>query len=175
MRIDEWVSFAKRSSVDEFTTRWPAPFLMSEIVGATAHDVQYGHMTIDTHAPPVQVLPNTLPEMIQAAPLRVEPIIKSARNPFNDRIFVGRAKNTDLVLENESVSKVHAYFEPCFGRRLAHPRLRLAQWHTPRHTTSRAPRTREAGLLGGTAVRTVSSFLRSTDGAAHLVAAAHRG
>ncbi len=36
---------------------------------------------------------------------------KSGANPYSDRIIVGRAKNSDIVLRQDSVSKVHAYFK----------------------------------------------------------------
>lgn len=38
------------------------------------------------------------------------PLAKTDRNPWGDRILVGRAKNNDIVLQNQSVSKVHAHF-----------------------------------------------------------------
>jgi hypothetical protein len=38
------------------------------------------------------------------------PLIKSSRNPWSDRISVGRARNNDVVLFRQSVSKLHAHF-----------------------------------------------------------------
>jgi hypothetical protein len=37
-------------------------------------------------------------------------VVKTDRNPFQQMITVGRAKNNDVVLDDKSVSKVHAYF-----------------------------------------------------------------
>lgn len=40
----------------------------------------------------------------------VAPIVKRQRGPFQDRISVGRARNSDIVIRNSSVSKLHAHF-----------------------------------------------------------------
>lgn len=40
----------------------------------------------------------------------VEKIEKSDRNPYQDRISLGRATNNDVVLSHASVSKIHAHF-----------------------------------------------------------------
>ena len=37
------------------------------------------------------------------------PIRKTDRNPFAQTVIVGRARNSDVVLESATVSKVHAY------------------------------------------------------------------
>ena len=42
--------------------------------------------------------------------MRVALVKKSARNPFVDQIYLGRANNNDIILEDESVSKAHAFF-----------------------------------------------------------------
>jgi hypothetical protein len=41
--------------------------------------------------------------------LRVIPIDKSSRNPYKDRISLGRARNCDIVIRHPSISKLHAH------------------------------------------------------------------
>lgn len=42
--------------------------------------------------------------------MRIALVKKSVRNPFADQIYLGRANNNDIILEDESVSKAHAFF-----------------------------------------------------------------
>lgn len=39
----------------------------------------------------------------------IAPIAKTLRNPFSQAVIVGRARNSDIVLPSQTVSKVHAY------------------------------------------------------------------
>jgi hypothetical protein len=41
----------------------------------------------------------------------VYPIAKGGSNPWSDRILVGRASNNDIVIRNDRISKLHAYFQ----------------------------------------------------------------
>jgi hypothetical protein len=43
------------------------------------------------------------------------PLTKSQRNPYLDRISVGRARNSDVVVRHASVSKLHAHFREADG------------------------------------------------------------
>jgi hypothetical protein len=45
-----------------------------------------------------------------AQPTDVLAIRKAPGNPYPDRISIGRARNCDLTLRHESVSKLHAHF-----------------------------------------------------------------
>lgn len=42
----------------------------------------------------------------------IMPVRKSSRNPYSDRIFVGRAKDCDVILPSPHVSKLHAHILP---------------------------------------------------------------
>ncbi len=41
----------------------------------------------------------------------IYPLSKSGSNPWSDRVLVGRASNNDIVLRNDRISKLHAYFQ----------------------------------------------------------------
>ena len=43
--------------------------------------------------------------------VRLAPLSKSDRNPYQNFIFVGRASTCDVILRDASVSKTHAVFE----------------------------------------------------------------
>ncbi len=42
----------------------------------------------------------------------IMPVRKSSRNPYSDRISVGRAKTCDIILPSPHVSKLHAHIMP---------------------------------------------------------------
>jgi pSer/pThr/pTyr-binding forkhead associated (FHA) protein len=47
----------------------------------------------------------------RAGSVRPLPLSKSGSNPWSDRILVGRASNNDVVLRNDRISKLHAWFQ----------------------------------------------------------------
>src|SRR4051794_10640808 len=58
-----------------------------------------------------QFTPNQVnrPMPAGARDFRLLRIVKTARNPWADRISIGRAANNDLVIRHASVSKLHAH------------------------------------------------------------------
>ena len=48
------------------------------------------------------------PQVDEAGPST--PLLKSDRNPYSERISVGRGSTCDIILQNGHVSKVHAHF-----------------------------------------------------------------
>ena len=63
----------------------------------------------------------TVAEALADASVYLAPLAKSARNPYQNFIFVGRASTCDVILRDASVSKTHAVFE----RDDAHPLWKL--------------------------------------------------
>jgi hypothetical protein len=111
---------AEARSLDKkkFAAKYPHPWLLSELV------------KLPSLAPPgsSELRPYTTDSMSQGArrmlatkpsPLALQnrtesfvllPVIKSDRNMWEERILIGRAANNDIVLDDPSVSKAHAYF-----------------------------------------------------------------
>jgi pSer/pThr/pTyr-binding forkhead associated (FHA) protein len=50
-------------------------------------------------------------EALREEGVLLAPLRKSARNPYENFIFVGRASTCDVILRDASVSKTHAVFE----------------------------------------------------------------
>jgi pSer/pThr/pTyr-binding forkhead associated (FHA) protein len=59
------------------------------------------------------IAPSSLAAHLAGEPGRfgIYPVRKSGSNPWSDRVLVGRAVNNDIVLRNDRISKLHAYFE----------------------------------------------------------------
>jgi hypothetical protein len=49
--------------------------------------------------------------MVDPSRFGIYPLSKSGSNPWSDRVLVGRASNNDIVLRNDRISKLHAYFQ----------------------------------------------------------------
>jgi hypothetical protein len=86
---------AARSSEAEFVGRHPHAFLSFD---APDEDEDHHFMT------ELGDVPATRKQMV------VAPITKREKSPFQDRISVGRARNSDIVIRHSSVSKLHAHF-----------------------------------------------------------------
>jgi pSer/pThr/pTyr-binding forkhead associated (FHA) protein len=43
--------------------------------------------------------------------LEIIPVVKTARNPFQSKIIVGRTSTQDIIIDDLLISKFHAYFE----------------------------------------------------------------
>jgi pSer/pThr/pTyr-binding forkhead associated (FHA) protein len=105
---------AKLSSL-QFVAAYPHFWLLVEAL----KQAQPRGMVFDTIAPGAQMTAGALSQAmlrildgdVRANPQRYElyPVLKTPRNPWTDRVLIGRAPNNDVVLDNPSVSKVHAY------------------------------------------------------------------
>jgi hypothetical protein len=94
---------AARLSSDEFTRRHPAPVLLLN------YDEDWAdfHTSIRSTA---EILAGAEEEAAAKEVLAVREIVKSDRNPYADRISVGRASSNDIVIKHPSVSKLHGHF-----------------------------------------------------------------
>lgn len=100
-----------------FTDKYPHPFLLCEtnkLVSTTPSRIELVSPATAMAIPTFNRTPATTPsrDAIIGRPnaFAALAVVKSERNPWADRILVGRAKNNDIVLFNQSVSKVHACF-----------------------------------------------------------------
>ena len=82
------------------------PLLLADFVDATPPKGEFRTATREaaTGLPPIEVA-------MRSPSLRVLAIEKTARNPNEEFVFIGRASTCDVILRDASVSKSHAVFE----------------------------------------------------------------
>jgi hypothetical protein len=98
----ELLGQAANSDLDTFCRRVTSPALVLQLPEDSADFVtKVGITTADLSGDP---------EQDPLAPTAVRLVQKSDRNPYVDRISVGRAQSCDIVLRHPSVSKLHAHF-----------------------------------------------------------------
>lgn len=90
-----------------FRARWTHPVLVRQDSSGADEDAGFetGFMprdTVDFDGPP--------PVSDAGAPGRVFAIFKPADRPFQERVGVGRARNTDVCIRLPRISKYHGYF-----------------------------------------------------------------
>ncbi|WP_129346887.1 FHA domain-containing protein [Sorangium cellulosum] len=110
--IQRWCAELRRWSAEEFTARHQGLFLLVGQPSSASERVDFE--TCDAH--------NYLAKLTRASrsdhdELRVLRIEKSSRNPYTDRISLGRARNCDVVIRHPSVSKLHAHIRVEAGER----------------------------------------------------------
>jgi len=106
---------ATTSTLEQFVQRWPGHYLLVTIPGGDADG-----WDLDFHTNVVEVdklaivlggkaLPGNDEDEVEASPgIYLFEVRKHADNSWLDWIAVGRARNNDLVLRHQSVSKLHA-------------------------------------------------------------------
>jgi hypothetical protein len=82
------------------------PLLLADFVDPTPPRGEFRTATREAGAG----LPS-LEVAVCAPALRILPLEKTARNPYEEFVFVGRASTCDVILRDVSVSKSHAVFE----------------------------------------------------------------
>ncbi len=103
----------------EFQERFPHPWLVREL-DEDERPALFRTIVTNVRAEPAPP-PRRSPPLSGAAltaQLALTPdrfgayaLSKSGSNPWSDRILVGRASNNDVVIRNDRISKVHAYFQ----------------------------------------------------------------
>lgn len=112
-RLEEFVMPVKQMAQDDFVERHASPFL----VWCRAEDDSVNQAwTFKTQTVPQDraVLVRFLSEeglrlSPEVASYEAYPIQKTQANPWRDRISIGRARNNDIVLLDNSISKLHAH------------------------------------------------------------------
>src|SRR5262249_4747267 len=113
-RVDALQREKRVLSRAEFERKYAHLWLIVEVDGDEARGVfrTRGSRGASVPAPSRRPRKGTM-----AADLDVEPeryglhaLTKSGANPWSDRVCVGRAANNDVVLKDDRISKLHAYF-----------------------------------------------------------------
>jgi hypothetical protein len=92
-----------------FAARYPHPFLAVLARFNDGDDQDFEFETNLVRRVPSGTGPLQLPSVEVHG---IFPLVKSARNPYADRISVGRAANCDVVVPSNHLSKLHAHFLP---------------------------------------------------------------
>ncbi len=101
--LDDFIAEARSADADTFTAAHPHPFLVVSLQGEPGDNWRAFRTTQFTRDQLTTPLP------APAAAYGVLRVVKTNRNPWSDRISIGRAANNDLVLRDASVSKLHAH------------------------------------------------------------------
>src|SRR3954469_22725095 len=99
MLLPTLITDANRCNRDQFAAKYPGYFLL---LSERADSLQLGFRTQISRGGEAPDPSGGVNEVL--------PIRKAAGNPYPDRISIGRARNCDIVVRHESVSKLHAHF-----------------------------------------------------------------
>ena len=97
----------RRTTREAFVREHPALWLVQDLSSRRSDEPSFAtaHLDIE-HVLPASARLQRLGRL--PARLALFPVSKSGKNPWKDRILIGRATNNDVVLRDPSVSKVHA-------------------------------------------------------------------
>jgi hypothetical protein len=108
--VQEWIKLRETMTKAQFEAAHPHPFLLRrrEPRRGETHQDWTERVAFDTGV----VMPNQAPVSPPGLEdAQIFPVLKAPKNPFPERISVGRALNCDLCLREASVSKLHAHFQ----------------------------------------------------------------
>lgn len=109
--LEFYVTEYERLSGTRFVEKHPDPVLvlsLAEAAGSADSGDSGSWRSFHTAAHSISTLQPGLQVVGGGRP--VLRVCKQAQNPWHDRVSVGRARNNDLVLRDDSVSKLHAHF-----------------------------------------------------------------
>ncbi len=107
----------KQLTRPDFEKKFPHPWLVRELMEEERPALFRTMVTNPRKTPTVPAKPVGAAESLMKQFLNdpgrfgIYPLSKSGTNPWSDRILVGRASNNDIVLRNDRISKLHAYFQ----------------------------------------------------------------
>ena len=113
-RLDDFVQLVHENSRDEFAAKHPKPFLILYI-DKTEADEAWSFKTTTISSKRINIARMLDEDGVSlskdAARYRVFPMVKTAGNPWPERISVGRAKDAGVRMVSGGVSRRHAIFE----------------------------------------------------------------
>ena len=109
----EYVAVARFATREEFQQKHAAPFLLVNIEGRSeTRDRSFKTSTITgtTAALAKAMATGAVKLSAQVGRFEVLAVVKGKDSPWAGRVSLGRARNNDIVIDDNSVSKMHAHF-----------------------------------------------------------------
>ena len=105
--LHDFATTANQKTREEFATAYPYNFLITKLQDDESGEWSFQTLTV------VNPMFAGKPALLlneDAHRYRVFPLVKAVNAPWPERISVGRARNNDVVLRDNSISKLHALF-----------------------------------------------------------------
>jgi hypothetical protein len=110
LTVKDWAERARGLSREDFARKHAHPFLLQELAASDDEpDKEYLQFsTVEIGSAPAKA--KALLTADSLSNLQVMQVVKRLTGAFQGMIFVGRAENNDVVQDDSSVSKFHAFF-----------------------------------------------------------------